>query len=154
MMGWSSRCYIPSFVKIGPPVLKKKILKGFYHIWAWWPSWSCDPYAANKKSFPLPKEAPHKIWLRSAQRFRRRRSLSNVNSDANGRRRTEGRRLDGYTISSPCEPHGSGELKTIQNLLLQNRWTYFHDTWFVASVKPEKDMTLWCRPVAHGSQYV
>ena len=38
-------------------------LKGFYHIWAWWPSWSCDPDVANKISFPLPKEAPHKIWL-------------------------------------------------------------------------------------------
>ena len=24
---------------------------------------------------------------------------------------TDGRRLDGYTISSPCEPYGSGELK-------------------------------------------
>ena len=30
-----------------------------------------------------------------------------------GRRRTtDGRRLDGYTISSPCEPKGSGELKS------------------------------------------
>ena len=28
-----------------------------------------------------------------------------------GRRRTDGRRLDGYTISSPCEPNGPGELK-------------------------------------------
>ena len=25
--------------------------------------------------------------------------------------RTDRRRLDGYTISSPCEPNGSGELK-------------------------------------------
>ena len=51
------------FRKIGPPVLAEKILKGFYHIWAWRPSWSCDPDAAKKISFPLPKEAPHKIWL-------------------------------------------------------------------------------------------
>ena len=29
-MGWSSRCYILSFEEIGPPVLEKKILKGFY----------------------------------------------------------------------------------------------------------------------------
>ena len=29
MMGWSPRCYIPSFVEIGPPVLEKKIFKGF-----------------------------------------------------------------------------------------------------------------------------
>ena len=28
-MGRSPRCYIPSFVKIGPPVLEKKIFKGF-----------------------------------------------------------------------------------------------------------------------------
>ena len=26
------------------------------------------------------------------------------------RQRTDGRRLDGYTISSSCEPNGSGEL--------------------------------------------
>ena len=45
------------------PVLEKKILKGFYHIWAWRPSWSCDPDAAKKLSSLLPKEAPHKIWL-------------------------------------------------------------------------------------------
>ena len=37
--------------------------KGFYHILAWRPSWSCDPDAAKKISFPLSKEAPHKIWL-------------------------------------------------------------------------------------------
>ena len=35
-------------------------MKGFYHILAWWPSWLCDPDAANKISLPLPKEAPHK----------------------------------------------------------------------------------------------
>ena len=38
-------------------------MKGLYHIWAWRPSWLCDPDAANKISFPLPKEAPYKIWL-------------------------------------------------------------------------------------------
>ena len=29
MMGWSPRCYIPSFVGFGPPVLEKKIFEGF-----------------------------------------------------------------------------------------------------------------------------
>ena len=29
MMGRCPRCYIPSFVKIGPPVLEKKIFEGF-----------------------------------------------------------------------------------------------------------------------------
>ena len=54
---------------------------GFYHIWSWRPSWSCDPDAVNKISFPLPKEAPHKIWLWSVKGFQRRRSLSIVDDD-------------------------------------------------------------------------
>ena len=29
MMGRSPRCYIPSFMKIGPPVLERKIFEGF-----------------------------------------------------------------------------------------------------------------------------
>ena len=33
-----------------------------------------------------------------------------MNDDADG---DDGRRLDGYTISSPCEPNGSGELITL-----------------------------------------
>ena len=39
----------------------RKFLKGFYHIWAWRPSWSCDPDATNKILFPLPEEAPQKF---------------------------------------------------------------------------------------------
>ena len=54
---------------------RRRFLKGFYHIWAWQPSWSSDQDAVNKLSFPLPKEAPHKIWLWSARRFQRRRCL-------------------------------------------------------------------------------
>ena len=33
-----------SFMEIGLPVPEKKIFKGFYHIWAWWPFWSCDQH--------------------------------------------------------------------------------------------------------------
>ena len=29
MMGWSPKCYIPSFMKIGLPVLEKKIFERF-----------------------------------------------------------------------------------------------------------------------------
>ena len=29
----------------------------------WRPSWSCDLDHLYKLSLPLPKEAPHKIWL-------------------------------------------------------------------------------------------
>ena len=51
------------FQDIGFLVLEKKIFKGFYYIWAWRPSWSCDLDHLYKLSFPLPKEAPHEIWL-------------------------------------------------------------------------------------------
>ena len=33
------------------------------HIWAWRPSWSCDLDHLYKLSFPLPKDAPHEVWL-------------------------------------------------------------------------------------------
>ena len=52
-----------SFVEIGLLVPEKKLLKGFYHIWAWRSSWLCDQDATIKLLFPLPKEAPHKILL-------------------------------------------------------------------------------------------
>ena len=53
MMDRGPRCYMPSFVEIGPRVPEKKILKGFYHIWAWRPSWLFDPDAVNKHTSPI-----------------------------------------------------------------------------------------------------
>ena len=84
-VSWKSACWFQ----------RRRFLKGFYHIWAWRPSWSCDPDAVNKRdsdavnklSFPLPKEAPHKIWLWSAKRFQRRRCLKLLTTDDDGRRR-------------------------------------------------------------------
>ena len=37
----------------------------FCHIWAWRPSWSCDPDATNKFSFPLLKKPSFRgaLWL-------------------------------------------------------------------------------------------
>ena len=78
---------------VAPPQGSK--CQALSHILAWQPSWSCDSHAANKISFPLPKEVPHKIWLWLAKWFLRRRCLSIVN---NGRRQTPDH---GYTISSP-----------------------------------------------------
>ena len=43
-------------------VLEKKIFKGFYQIWAWWPSWSTHRDHFSNFLFPLPKEAPYEIW--------------------------------------------------------------------------------------------
>ena len=60
MMSQSPRCYEPSFVEIGPPV-PEEIFYGFYHIWAWQPSWSCDLDHLYKLLFPLPKDAPHEV---------------------------------------------------------------------------------------------
>ena len=51
------------FHEIGQPVLEKKIFSGFYHIWAWRPSWSCDLDFVIKLSSHLPMDAPHKISL-------------------------------------------------------------------------------------------
>ena len=45
----------------------------------------CDLDHLYKLSFPLPKEAPHKIWLCLVKRFHRRRRLKMVDNDA-GRR--------------------------------------------------------------------
>ena len=41
---------------------REEDFKGFYHILAWRPSWSCDLYYLFKLSSPLPKEAQHEIW--------------------------------------------------------------------------------------------
>ena len=63
-----------NFVELDSPMLHAKFqdhrasgsgeedFKGFYHIWAWRPSWSCD-LGRFTFWFPLPKEAPHKTWL-------------------------------------------------------------------------------------------
>ena len=53
-------------------VLEKKIFKGFYHIWAWRPSWSMNRDHFSNLSFPLSKEAPYEIWAKLAQRLQRR----------------------------------------------------------------------------------
>ena len=55
MMCWSPGCYIQSFVEIGPPVPEKKALEGFYHIWAWWPSWLCDQHMSSDFRFLVPE---------------------------------------------------------------------------------------------------
>ena len=42
---------------------EKDVLRVFYHIWAWWPPWSCDTDAASKLLLPLPMEASQKLVL-------------------------------------------------------------------------------------------
>ena len=63
---------------------RRRFLSGFYHIWAWRPSWSCDLDFAIKLSSPLPMDAPHKISLSLAKQFQRRRSLKSVYGQQTG----------------------------------------------------------------------
>ena len=40
---------------------RRRLFKCFYHIWAWQPSGSCDPDAANKLPFPISIEDLYEI---------------------------------------------------------------------------------------------
>ena len=53
----------------------KKIFKGSYHIWAWWPSWSTYRDHFSNLSFPWLKKAQYEIWANLAQWLQRRRNL-------------------------------------------------------------------------------
>ena len=39
----------------------EEIFKGFYHIWAWRPSWSTNRDHFSNLSFPQPQEVPYEI---------------------------------------------------------------------------------------------
>ena len=43
------------FVEICPSVQEKKIFEGFYHIWAWWPSWPCDQHHVHDLHILVPE---------------------------------------------------------------------------------------------------
>ena len=74
---WTScpRWFVQRFSPKAFSVLEKKIFKGFYHIWAWWPSWSTDRGNFSYLWFPHPKVAPYEIWAKLAQRPQRRSCL-------------------------------------------------------------------------------
>ena len=42
---------------------RRRFLKGFYHIWAWRPSWSYELDYLYTYWIPHPIDASHKIWL-------------------------------------------------------------------------------------------
>ena len=102
------RWCISRFKVIGLLVPEKKIFLGFYHIWPWRPSWSCDQDHLSKLSFPHPIEAPYEIWLWLAQWFLRRRCLKSVDDD-DGRPTTEAYLSYKLTIWA----FSSGELKKL-----------------------------------------
>ena len=47
--------------------LRRRFLKGFYHIWTWRPSWSCDQHHFDEFSFLCTPKLSYKIWLKMAQ---------------------------------------------------------------------------------------
>ena len=49
-----SECHLPS-------CSGEEDFKGFYHIWAWRPSWSCDQNHLRKFSFPRRKKSSHTV---------------------------------------------------------------------------------------------
>ena len=69
------RWFMHTFSPKASLVLEKKIFKGFYHIWAWRPSWSMNRDHFSNLLFPLSKEAPYEIWAKLAQRLQRRSCL-------------------------------------------------------------------------------
>ena len=58
--------YIPRFMAIGQLILEK-IFKDCYHVWAWWPYWSCDRDLLNIFLFPPTLKATYEIWLQLAK---------------------------------------------------------------------------------------
>ena len=42
---------------------QRRFLEGFYQIWSWWPSWSCDWIYRNKFSLPSSHELSHEFLL-------------------------------------------------------------------------------------------
>ena len=78
------------FRVIRPTGSGEEDFEGFLPYKAWRPSWSCDPDAANKLSFPLPMEVTHKnlaligqaVWEKKMMRIVDRRTDDRRRMDA------------------------------------------------------------------------
>ena len=53
-------CQVSVYRTTGP------LVKCFYHIWTWWPSWSCDLNHLQSLLFPYPMKALQEIWFHLA----------------------------------------------------------------------------------------
>ena len=71
MMGQNPRCYIACFLEIGL-LGSGKILKGVFTIYERGSHLGHVTQMLRTNFFPLPMEAPHKIWLLMTKRFQRR----------------------------------------------------------------------------------
>ena len=107
----TGHCYTQNMKALGLVVSEKKIFLYVFLIVSLWELSVAmetrvlirpDP-KPNTKPFPLLNDAVDKIWSRLALLSLRYSSLK-MCTDAGTDARTDGRRLDYYTISSPCEP--------------------------------------------------
>ena len=55
---------------------RRRFLKGFYHIWAWRPSWSFDLNVLNKFLLTYHKKSSHEILVQLGQWFVRKLSFN------------------------------------------------------------------------------
>ena len=55
---------------------RRRFLKGFYHIWAWQPSWSYDQNILHKFWLTYHKESSHEIWVQLGRWFVRKLCFS------------------------------------------------------------------------------
>ena len=72
-MGWSPWHCIPNFIKIIRLVPGIRILKCFYHLWAWWTF--CHVTGIVLLLFQVPKNLYTNIWLKMAQWFWKKQVL-------------------------------------------------------------------------------
>ena len=116
LMGRCPICFLQNISLIRLVVLEKKILKGFYHIWAWRPSWISDQNHFSYFSFPQCLDATYEIWLHLAQWFQRRSRLKVWTDD--------GRTMEASHTKSSSGAFGSGEVKSYLTSLSQQDATW------------------------------
>ena len=109
---------------------RRSFFKGFYHIWAWQSSWSCDLYHLNK--FAFPQSHWGSIWnlaltdwvVSSEEMF-----------EKCGRRTAEGRRKDVclyYRLT--CEPSARWANKKGKHLNPLNGTFYNHYLYIICII--------------------
>ena len=97
----------------------------------WKPEFQSDLAENITQPFPQFSNASDKIWLRLAHWLRRYsclKVLTHGRTDAH----TDGRRLDWYTISSPCEPSAQVSLqKATRQYVPRVCWRYIDDIFMI-----------------------
>ena len=66
---WTSAIFEPCPRPLAFWFQKRRFLKGFYHRWAWWPSWSCDQYNWYKFWLTYHKESSYEIEFNGPSGF-------------------------------------------------------------------------------------